>query len=341
MIAAPAPAVPQALMEHRPLIAGGLRRAVGRLAPDIRLMLAYHLGWVDEHGREVDGDGGKAIRPALTLLAAEAVGARADRALSGAVALELVHNFSLIHDDVMDGDTQRRHRPTVWARFGVGRAIVAGDAALTLAQELLLEDPGPGSHRAAAELARATALMIEGQAQDVDLESRLDVSEKQVLGMTARKTGALLGCAGALGAILGGGPDRLVDALRGFGMDLGVAFQAVDDVLGIWGDPAVTGKPAASDLRQRKNTIPVVHALRSNGPEASQLGDLLARGALDERRLSRAVELLDAAGSRTWALGLADERLAQALGHLGADGLRPEAVEHLSEVARFVVGRDF
>jgi geranylgeranyl diphosphate synthase type I len=341
VIAAPAPVVPQALLEHRPLISGGLRRAVDRLAPDIRRMLAYHLGWVAMDGHEVDADGGKAIRPALTLLTAEAVGAPPERALPGAVALELVHNFSLIHDDVMDGDTERRHRPTVWARFGVGRAILAGDAALTLAQELLLEDRSPESPRAAAELARATALMIEGQADDVAFESRFDVSEDQVLAMTARKTGALLGCAGALGAILGGAPERLVDALRSFGLDLGLAFQAVDDVLGIWGDPAVTGKPAASDLRQRKNTIPVVHALRSTGPEARELAELLASGDLSDRRLARAAELLDLAGSRAWSLSLADRHLTRALGHLDAEGLSPGPVQDLCDVARFVVGRDF
>ncbi len=115
-------------------------------------MAAYHLGWRDADGRETLADGGKAVRPSLTLLSAEAVGGQAEAAVPGAVALELVHNFSLIHDDVMDGDTERRHRPTVWALFGVGEAIVSGDALAALAYAVLLEDDRPEAHRAAREL---------------------------------------------------------------------------------------------------------------------------------------------------------------------------------------------
>src|SRR5204863_4630660 len=237
----PAPTLPGALTRSRGLIQLGLQEAVGRLAPSLQRVAAYHLGWRDPDGNEVERPGGKAVRPTLTLLAAEAVGAPAESAVPGAVALELVHNFSLIHDDLMDGDAERRHRPTVWALFGVGEAIVSGDAMAALAYAVLLEDDRPEAHRAARELSTATLQMIEGQSQDLSFESRLDVTEDECLRMAANKTGALISCAAALGGILGGGSDAQVDALRRYGRHVGIAFQAVDDLLGTWGEPGVTG----------------------------------------------------------------------------------------------------
>jgi geranylgeranyl diphosphate synthase type I len=325
----------------RPLIDSGLRRAIERLSPELAPVAEYHLGWRDAHGREVQGDGGKAVRPTISLLSAEAVGSEADRALPGAVAIELVHDFSLLHDDVMDGDRERRHRPTVWALFGMGQAIVVGDALLALAHELLLEDPRPEARAAAAELTAATAQMIAGQAEDLAFESRLDVSLEECLRMTGRKTGALLSCAAALGGILGGGVRGPVDRLRSFGRRLGLAFQAVDDVLGIWGDPIVTGKPAAGDLRQHKKSIPVVHALSSGGPAASEVHRFLSNGEADDDRVARTMAILEEAGSRRWTLDLAARQLDAALESLTDTGLRPEAVDELEAIALFVVRRDF
>ena len=341
MIQTSARRLPAGLVRTRPLIAQGLHGAVDRLPDLLRLPVAYHLGLSDAEGRAADGDGGKAIRPAITLLAAEAVGADPRSALPGAVALELVHNFSLLHDDVMDGDRERRHRPTVWALFGVGEAIVAGDALKALALEILLEDGRPESRRAALELTRATAEMIRGQAEDLAFESRLDVTEDEALAMSAHKTAALLSCAGVLGAVLGGAEDRRVEGLRRFGWDLGVAFQAVDDVLGIWGDPAVTGKPVASDLRQHKKTLPVVHALTSSGPAGARLRLALSNGELDEEAVAGAARALDEAGSREWTAALAARHLAAALSAIDTIGLEPPAAADLREAALFVTGRAF
>jgi len=334
-------ALPECLARHRDLIDGALREAVDRLPPAVHTAAAYHFGWCDADGRELAGNGGKAIRPAMTLLAAEACGARPEAALAGAVALELVHNYSLVHDDLMDGDTERRHRATVWAVFGAGQAIIVGDALAALAQELLLDD-ARGRDQAAAELCRATAEMIEGQAHDLEFETRLQVSVAEGLQMSAQKTGALLGCAGALGAILAGADEAHVAALRSFGRNLGIAFQAVDDVLGIWGDTSVTGKPTASDLRQRKKTLPILHALEAPTAAADELRALLA-GAdeLVDERLRDAVTLLDDAGSRTWALKLAKRYLAHALAALEGHALEPGPAADLHVAALFIVGRDF
>jgi geranylgeranyl diphosphate synthase, type I len=337
----PQASTPAAFGRLRPLIDAGLRRAVESLSSHLAPVAEYHLGWRDTDGREVHADGGKAVRPTIVLLAAEAVGADAAAALPGAVAIELVHNFSLLHDDVMDGDRERRHRPTVWALFGLGQAIVVGDALLALAERHLLEDPRPEAHQAAALLTRATAEMIQGQAEDLAFESRLDVSLDACLGMTGRKTGALLSCAATLGGVLGGGDAQAVEALRSFGRHLGLAFQAVDDVLGIWGDPAVTGKPAAGDLRQHKKSIPVVHALSSGGAGASDVRRFLSNGEQNEGQVARTVARLEEAGSREWTLGLADQHLSAALDALRHRGLEPRAVEQLDDIAVFVARRDF
>lgn len=336
------PSLPDALVRAAAAIDPAMRVAVGRVDPELRRIAEYHLGWSDPEGRVTHGHGGKAVRPAIALLASEACGAPPEAALPGAVAIELVHNFSLIHDDVMDGDRERRHRPTVWALFGVGQAILVGDALTALAQQVLLEDPRPQARRAARDLADATAEMIRGQAEDLSFESRMDVTVEQCLRMCEHKTGALLACAGALGAVLAGAADGPVEALRTFGRHVGVAFQAVDDVLGVWGDPAVTGKPAASDLRQRKKTLPVVHALQAGGPRTEDLFRLLTRGNQEttDQDVDGAVAALDAARSREWALELADRHLAEAMAALVGAGLRGDAVEELREVGRFIVGRD-
>jgi geranylgeranyl diphosphate synthase type I len=330
--------VPEALLRHRALIESALRAEVDRLPAACVPAVAYHFGWRDADGRELHGHGGKAIRPAMTLLAAEAVGAAPETALPGAVAVELVHTFSLIHDDIMDGDAERRHQQTVWAQWGVAHAVIVGDALLAHAQRLLLEDECSGGPAAAAELARATALMIEGQVEDMSLaETGVAVLDRTVT-MEAHKTGALFACACALGALLGGAGETQVAALRVFGLDLGLCFQAVDDVLGIWGDPARTGKPAASDLREGKMSLPIVHALGS--PESDRLSEALA-GDRDDKAFAAAVAALDAAGSREWCAAFARDHLERAVEVLEGGGLQPGPAEDLTAIARFLVERGF
>src|SRR5262249_26216405 len=157
----------------------------------------------------------------------------------------------------------RRHRPTVWALFSVGDAVIGGDALLALALEVILESDAPGASDAAIALVRGTQGMIAGQALDMAFERRLDVTVDDCVEMEAGKTGALLACASSIGARLAAAPAPLVDGLSSFGHHLGLAFQAIDDLLGIWGQPEVTGKPAWSDLRERKKSLPVVLALAS------------------------------------------------------------------------------
>jgi len=348
----PTRSVPEVLSRARSLVAPALRAAVDRLSPELRPIAEYHLGWADAQGRPSGGDGGKGVRPALAVLSAEAVAAEGIVGVPGGVAVELVHNFSLIHDDVIDEDAERRHRPTVWALFGVGRAVIVGDALLALAQQVVL-DPALvvrlpradgralNGEGAAAAVADATAAMIAGQALDMAFESVPVVDVEGCLAMEAGKTGALLGCASSIGAVLAGAPGETVAALSRFGVELGLAFQAVDDLLGIWGDPAATGKPAWSDLRQHKKTLPVAAALAAGGPRAEELCALLGREHLEEAQVARAARLVEEGGGRTATLEEAERRLTSALAALDAVALAERAREELVEVARFVVDREF
>jgi geranylgeranyl diphosphate synthase, type I len=333
--------VPASLLRARQLLDPAIRHRVAGLPPEVGRVVTYHLGFTDAEGRPVDGDGGKAVRPALAFLSAEAVGAPREVALSGAVAVELVHNFSLLHDDVMDHDVERRHRPTAWALFGIGRAIVTGDALMVEAVSALLDPPSPQGTRAASALVAATARMIAGQAEDLSFESRLDVSPDECVAMCADKTGALLSCAASIGAILAGADETVVHALADFGLHLGLAFQAVDDLLGIWGLPEVTGKPSAGDLREHKKTLPVVIAMASDGPDRERLSRLLANGALTDESVALAAELVERCGGRAGCIREGERQMELALQALGRVALDPTALDQLREVAAFIAARDF
>lgn len=334
--------VPEVLARGRHEIEPAVRAAVATLGPELRLPVAYHLGWTDADGRPTNG-GGKGVRGALALLSAEAAGADAEVAVPGAVAIELVHNFSLLHDDVIDGDRERRHRPTVWALFGVGRAIIAGDALLTLALQVL-HGSGPAreaAREAAAELIGGTALMIEGQADDMAFESRLDVGVGECLRMEGYKTGALLSCASSIGAILAGAPAPLVGALRDYGFQLGLAFQAVDDLLGIWGDPARTGKPRGADIAARKKSLPIVLALSADAPAADELRRILAADTIDAAAVDRGTALVEECGGRAATVDVARRHLDAALTALDGAGLDPQARTELTELAQFIIEREY
>ncbi|MDF5758542.1 family 2 encapsulin nanocompartment cargo protein polyprenyl transferase [Spongiactinospora sp. TRM90649] len=320
-----------------------MREAVDTLPDTVRRIVGYHFGWLDERGEPVHANAGKAIRPVIALLAAEAVGGTLAEAVPAAVAVELTHNFSLLHDDVMDGDATRRHRPTAWAVFGRGPAILAGDALMTLAFDVLAAAGRPAARRAARILGSAVLELIDGQYADVAFEARHDVGLAECRRMSEAKTGALLGGACAIGALYGGGTDEDVERLTAFGRRIGLAFQHVDDLLGIWGDPATTGKPVHSDLRNRKKSLPVVFALNSGTPAGHELAALYAAdGPLTGPDLARAAELVELADGRAWSQAEADALLAGALRELAGTrpGVPSRAVAELEGLARLVTRRD-
>lgn len=335
------PAAPPALLEARGAVRPALQRALQRLDPTSRSLAAYHLGWTDADGRPDHGNGGKALRPALALLSARAAGAPPQVGLPGAVAVELVHNFSLLHDDLMDGDRERRHRPTVWARWGPASAILTGDALLTLAQQVLLDAPQPYGPAAARLVADATQALVRGQVEDLAFEQRDDVTLEQCLAMADGKTGALLSASAAVGAVLAGAPAATVRSLSDYGHQLGMAFQLIDDLLGIWGSPEVTGKPVLSDLRARKKTLPVTFVLEQEDAAGRELADWLSGMAeSDDRTLRHVADVLETAGARDWTLGRARSCLAAAEQALSLVELPADVHEQLSQLGRFVVERD-
>ncbi|MFF3885940.1 polyprenyl synthetase family protein [Streptomyces sp. NPDC001914] len=318
--ASPAPAFPapadaaQVLRRCRELVAPALSEAIGTLHPWVAEMARYALGRCEVGGAPADHGQGKGVRQALAVLGAEVALGPAEAGVPAAVAVELVHVFSLLHDDIMDGDALRRGRPAVWKAYGTGPAVLAGDALFALAVETTAFTPQAGS--AVRQLTAALGDLVRGQADDLLFADRpwtgpdaVTAGEYEV--MAERKTGALLGCAPALGARLAGAPDRTVTALDRAGRHLGVAFQIADDVLGIWGDPSLTGKPVHSDLRQGKKTLPVLAAL--GGAGYGELHELLmAANSMDESGVRRAAALVERAGGRAAAVRAARRRLAAA-----------------------------
>jgi geranylgeranyl diphosphate synthase type I len=338
--AGPAPR-PDALTRARRTVDPVLRAAVATLPAAMARIAAYHFGWQDAAGNPAHADPGKAIRPALVLAAARAHGATPDTAARAAAAVELVHNFTLLHDDVMDRDTTRRHRPTAWRVFGVPDAILAGDALHSLALRMLAEDPHPAGPAAAARLARCVAEICEGQHDDCAFETRTSVALEECLRMAEAKTGALLGCACALGALYALAPDTAATALDGFGRRIGLAFQLADDLIGIWGDPRVTGKPAGADLAARKKSLPVVAALATQTPDANVLAKLYrTAGPLTPGQIERAAEAVDRAGGRDWAQAQAADFMADAVARLALAVPDPDAADDLLTLAELATRRD-
>ncbi|MEV5144428.1 family 2 encapsulin nanocompartment cargo protein polyprenyl transferase [Streptomyces sp. NPDC052727] len=335
------------LERARALVDPELRAAVESLPGSMRRIARYHFGWQHADGTPAAGNAGKAIRPALVLAAAAALGGPAARtaAVPAAAAVELVHNFTLLHDDVMDRDTTRRHRPTAWTVFGDADAILAGDALQALALRLLAADPHPASVPAAARLAACVVELCEGQHTDTDLERRAPdaVTLDEVLAMAEAKTGALLGCACALGALYAGAGEEEVAALDGFGRQAGLAFQLIDDVIGIWGDPRHTGKPAGADLAARKKSLPVVAALTSGTPAAAELAALYGTPYREEEaeagEITRTALAVERAGGRDWAQAEAADRMARAMQELARAVPDPEAAGGLLALAEFVTRR--
>jgi geranylgeranyl diphosphate synthase type I len=283
-------------------------------------LVEYHLGWRDQRGAEVPAPAGKMLRPLLCLTAANGYGTD-DDALDAAASIELLHAFSLVHDDIEDGDAERHHRATLWTLRGVPLAINAGDSLFALAQRALIDaTPALPQERALLALQifnEACLSMIEGQHRDIEYEARPSVTRDEYLAMTAGKTGALIGASLAVGALFGGAPVEDVDTLRRAGVDLGIAFQAVDDALAAWGDPTRTGKPVGNDAERGKKSLPAVIASE------------LANGAAPTDAVVR-----------DETLALSRDYANRALEAMQSTQISRDALEDLRQLVVFIVGRE-
>jgi geranylgeranyl diphosphate synthase type I len=299
------------------LIDGWIRPYVERPeSPAARFyqMLAYHHGWVAADGTPLNPPArtGKRARPILAILTCEAFGGSTEDARGPAVALELIHNFSLVHDDIQDVSDQRHNRDTVWKLWGAAQGINVGDALYALAQVALAEQSAahPKIGEGLLRLNRTCVRLVEGQYLDLSLESAADATFEQYEQMVARKTAALIECAAALGAWAAGASDQQIEAAGRFGYELGIAFQAQDDLLGVWGDPKVTGKPARDDVRSRKKALPMMLALQMSVDSVRDeiLEVLRAPHAPDDFAVERVVTLMEQIGVREQAAEVVQER---------------------------------
>lgn len=333
------------LADIRAAVTDAMRSIAGAVELPLHEMTHYHLGFLDERGR-VGSGGGKALRPLFCALVCEAVCGDWRRALHAAAAIELTHNFSLVHDDIEDGDRERRGRATLWARWGVAQAINAGDAVWVFAWQALARAAADGVDAEQVlccldRLAAACREMIEGQYLDLALEGTDNPSMEAYLRAINGKTGALLGAALEMGAICGGATAKLADRYGRAGRALGVAFQMQDDVLGTWGDPAITGKPAGNDVRRRKTSLPAVLAFAAVQDDAKARLQAIyhEREPMSDTALAEALALFEQANVRALAEQMAAQAQQEALASLAHLPMRPEAGQTLMALAQSLVGR--
>ena len=304
-------------------------------------MLHYHMGWADADFRPADVPTGKRLRPIFLLLACEAQGGDWQHALPAAAAVELLHNFTLIHDDLEDRDEVRRGRPTLWTLWGEAQAINAGDALFALAYRAMLDLPTPDIApevvlHATRQYTTGSLRVTEGQCRDIGFEKRDAVTEAEYLAMIGGKTAALIGLACELGGLIAAAPPARVAALHTFGEEIGLAFQMQDDLLGLWGNTQQTGKAVGADIRRRKKTLPILHGMR-HSPE---LRHLLQRPTLTDADIADALALLERGGSRAYAEELAARHHAAAMRALERSEGRGAAHAALATLAQQLLGRD-
>ena len=344
------PGLPGMFARYKDLIEEALGRAVPETTgDDLNLLLNYHLGWVDRHGKRAASASsqGKALRPTLCMFACEALTPDHTRATPAAAALELIHNFSLLHDDIQDQDLERRHQPTAWSVWGIPKALVAGDAMQSTGDAALLRVPDEGvpeevALRVSAILTGGYLEMIEGQCLDLEFEGRTDITTDEYLHMIACKTGALIRCGLEAGALLADGDEDTVRAFARFGDGLGRAFQIRDDYLGIWGDEATLGKATGNDIRRRKKSYPVVFALeKAEGGALKDLQRIYSQTELEDDDVQRVLTILDQVGARESAQSLTHSAANRALGALEPISLPVWARTEAEELVDFLARREY
>ena len=307
------------------------------------------MGWQEIDGTDSSAIGGKRMRPTLAMLAAEAVGGDLERATPIAVALEYVHNFSLIHDDLEDMDRMRHHRPTVWVVWGKSAAIISGNAMLKIADLAVWKLRSVGVEdsialEAEAELTQQYLKMMEGQYLDISFETEESVSVPQYLDMIERKTGALIEASIYLGGLVGpsSGPNRQkAVALKAIGHELGRIFQIRDDVLGIWGGKE-TGKPVGADIKRKKKALPAIHALNmSRGASASRIKDIFrTQDDLKEKDIHEVLEIMESLETQNYCQSMAAERWMDCKQMIKSLNLSGQTAKEFTELGEFLLIRE-
>jgi geranylgeranyl diphosphate synthase type I len=334
-------------MDLKPLLSHielELQRQVARLdqprTKPFHAMLTYHMGWTGEGaGPEATG---KRIRPLLVLLCVSASSGATtwQSALPAAAAVELIHNFSLVHDDIQDNSPKRRGRDTAWLKWGAPMAINVGDALFVMSNKAIIDLKENFSAEVvmkAAEILHNTCLdLTRGQFLDMSFEERNDLVVEDYWHMISGKTAALLSACCQIGSLLGGADDQLQEVYRSYGHYLGLAFQVQDDILGIWGDETVTGKSAASDLVERKNSLPVLFGLGKKGKFAERW----ARGSIKPDEVEEVARLLASEGGYGEAKEASIQMTDMAINSLREADPQGEEGKALFELTNRLLNRD-
>jgi geranylgeranyl diphosphate synthase type I len=351
----PGPELPGLFARYKDLVEAGLSRSVPESnGYGLFSMLRYHLGWENQHGvpTESSTTQGKSLRPTLCMFACEALAVDPARALPAAAAMELIHNFSLIHDDIQDQDVERRHQPTLWSLWGIPKALVAGDAlqsvgdlavsGLAGSNEMGGDVPAQTALRVSQILTESYMEMIQGQCLDLDFESRTDIASAEYLQMIAYKTGALIRSSLEIGALLATGDPVAFDAFSRFGAAVGRAFQIRDDFLGIWGDQATTGKAAGNDIWRRKKTFPVVFALENaTGESRKELLRIYRQDELTGDEVQTVLAILEEVGARQQTHAVTEASANKALEALQPVSLPAWAQNEAASLVGFLAHRDY
>ena len=321
----------------------------GGLPPTLSRMVQYHMGWINEEGAPPakPSSRGKALRPTLCLFACEALSEGWAKALPAAAALEFIHNFSLIHDDIQDGDLERRHQPTVWALWGQAQALVAGNAMRSIADmaAIGLTERGVDEEKAltASSLLAAGYLdMIRGQCLDLAFENSLDIRLEEYLTMIACKTGALIRCGMQMGALVATGEEANIQAFARCGSFLGLAFQIRDDVLGIWGDEGITGKAVGNDVRRKKKSFPIVYAFEAAGETSrAKLAEVYTKAELTDKDVEDVLIVLEELKVVDYAESVTREKADLALSEVHRVALPTWARQEAEELVEFLATRRY
>lgn len=337
--------LPEVFLRYRPEIETELRTVINANPSLFDTILRYHLGWIGQSKLPREKTLGKLVRATLCLVSCRALGSDYRKALPVAAALELIHNFSLIHDDIEDASAERHHQAAVWKLWGEAQAINAGDAVYALAHLALLRlkemslAPEKFAHSLKI-LDEACLRLCEGQYLDIAYESRTDITIEDYLDMIAKKTAALMAASTCLGVLIAleTGDERTLDSFYSFGKELGLAYQIRDDILGIWGSEKKTGKPTGDDIVKKKKALPVIYGLQHAGnKERERLLEIYCKTTIREADIAKVTEILDAVRAKSYSQALAERYYRQALKHIQGKKLSLE----LKEIADFFIERDY
>ncbi len=331
----------------REIVETELKTIVSSRQLNLYEMLRYHLGFHDISGKTCDKSHGKLIRPILCLLCCQATKGDLSQVIPAAASLELIHNFSLIHDDIQDDSHKRRQRPTVWKLWGKEQAINAGDAmfAMSYLELLKLQDNNIGDKeivRSIRLLTEACLNLCEGQYLDMLYECTCNISTENYLTMIMKKTADLIATCTALGASFGTDNDEVINNFYIFGKDLGMAFQITDDILGIWGTEAKTGKPEKIDILKKKKTFPVVYSLNNGSvQDKKELKRYFSHKNTEEHDIIRIVEILNGLGAQAYSQNKAQQYYKLALSRLETIDIEQSRRTPIINMVNLLMGRDY